>query len=180
RCMAMIFLNFICFIIFFGEIFSILIRRKETFAQFLLLGVIAFMIIWRADSLLPRYLRDTKTLEDLMSLKNEGDNYLIYADRKESPSIKYLFEYGELKDSQEDYSYPDNFYFQKMIKHSFNEERKSKVEWYNSQPTMNKLLMYDVLIAPELFKMKPPESSNRWKFLKGSEKVFVKVGRGKE
>lgn len=175
RCIAMIFLNLICILVFAGEFLSIFLKKKETIAMSLIAGVIVLLIIWRADSLFPRYYSSTKTLQDLKSLKIEGDNYLIYADRKESPSIKYLFEYGDLKSFQNHFSYPNNFYLQKAFRHSFNEGRPSKEEWYNSQPTMNDLIKYNVLITPELFKMKPRKSSNKWKFLEGSEKVFVKV-----
>jgi hypothetical protein len=110
----------------------------------------------------------------------KGEDYKIYSDRSESPSIKYLFEYGALRASQSYFSYPDNFDFQKAIQHNFYDGKKSLDEWYNSQPTMNDLMMYDVLVTPELFKMKPREFSNKWKLLKGSEKIFVKVENGKK
>lgn len=176
RCMAMIYLNFICILVGTGELLQIFLKKKKIIAATLILGIITFMAIWRADSLLPRYFRSTKTLADLRRLEIEGKNRFIYADRKESPSIKYLFEYGDLKNCQAEFSYPDNFYFQTAIPHSFSEGRKSREEWYNSQPTMNELIKYDILITPELFKMKPKETSNKWKLLKGSEKVFVKIG----
>lgn len=125
------------------------------------------------------YGEEGQMLRDFEELHCDSD-VKVFVDRWGSPSIRYQFEYGLLKGQ---YNYPESFHFAKAPKHSvLVVERKdgiSQNNWYNSQPCMNDMMEYDVLIAKEHY-MFHPENSDRWESVKGHECVWYKKSKNEE
>lgn len=96
----------------------------------------------------------------------------LYVDRSESPSIRYLFEKGALRDDHR-FDYPSQFTFGRFRKHSdwaAGGDAYSIEEYYRDQPKMNDLHGYDVLVTPELFRF---GHHDRWQPLRGADRFFV-------
>ncbi|MCI6324944.1 MAG: hypothetical protein MR787_07780 [Bacteroidales bacterium] len=84
----------------------------------------------------------------------------IYADRWESPCLRYQIEYGILKGKIKDY--PNNYYAQKGQKHGKGIGKENNLpseEWRRMQPALNQLVNYDILFVPELSQYKQEECS---------------------
>lgn len=93
----------------------------------------------------------------------------IYVDRWETPAIRYLFEYGILKNESRT-KYPQYFTFADPPIH--NQHNATREDYYKQQPKMNELIDYDLLIAPELDNY---GEKDKWKLVNGcSYGVYIK------
>ena len=113
---------------------------------------------------------DVNELLDLQLLSYK-ENAKYYVDRGSSPCVRYQFEYGKLKGERRKYKYPENFVFVKGPTHSSLVRGgmvASGIDWYKKQPSMNDLMEFDVLIAPELH-AHHPQNSDKWKPLTENE-----------
>ncbi len=125
------------------------------------------------------YGEEGQILADFQELHCDN-NVKVFVDRWGSPSIRYEFEYGSLKGQ---FCYPDNFVFAKARKHRMKgDDGKNKIsrsEWYKTQPCMNDMMEFDVLIAKEYY-MFHPDNSDRWASVKGHECVWYKKSHYEE
>lgn len=165
RCVSMATLVFVSTMAFWCEVLNYVEQRTD-----IRYAVLIFFIFQYIN---PQYIRpllkssntlsDTNVTNVLLELQSlpYNENTRFYVDRWNSPSIRYLFEYGEMQGL---YHYPDNFVFTKGQKHCIkNGESKahSKADFYKTQPYMNELMDYDILIADELYTFKP-DNSDKW------------------
>jgi len=112
-------------------------------------------------------------------LKTDISDYdRIYVDRWESPSIRYLLEYGIFSTKMKDI-YPEKFTFGKYIPHSEyillgeGDGYKALKEFYEVQPKMNDISDYDLLITPELYVYSEGQNDN-WTLLSGTTNFYIK------
>ena len=112
-------------------------------------------------------------------LKTDISDYdHIYVDRWESPSVRYLMEYGIFSTNMND-SYPDKFTFGKFMPHSEYMQQfkgdgyKALNEFYKIQPKMNDYSNYDLMITPELYVYSKVQNDN-WMLLSGTTNFYIK------
>jgi hypothetical protein len=160
----------LCFLAATVELLKVLFRNSSIFKYYLVFFSLIAVLYVKRDVFFCR----AQYTDAYITFKNMETTKLhrIYVDRWESPCIRYLFEYGALK-SKRGTIYPAKFTFEKMgpsCSKIFNNEFK---DFYKTQPEMNDLLDYDLLIAPEkaLFSTK----KDKWQLMKGSENFYVKV-----
>jgi len=176
RCISMIVLVVLSFSAIFSEvIFHICSKAPK--ALFIILAFVAlrFVVLYKGDYKLSRH-RDNAYTEFLSVKDNlKDDEHRVYVDRWESPCIRYQFEYGLLGGCN---LYPEQLTFEKKYKHGYNTSdnipHMSLDEWYNkTQPNMNDLLEYDLLICPELYSYRNHDY-DLWEAVDAGEKVFIK------
>lgn len=115
----------------------------------------------------------------LIDLKQVRSPYgKVYVDRCESPCLRYQFEYGILKDFQ---GYPKDFTFVTFQKHGYilgGTTKISRPEWYKTtQPDLNDLTDYNLLVAPELYEHRP-QNYDKWKSINNNHRVWIKTDIG--
>jgi hypothetical protein len=93
-------------------------------------------------------------------------NARIFVDKWESPSTRYLFEYGD-GPFRSKYRYPQNFKFEKGLPHT----KRWTPEWDRVDRHMNELLEYDLLVAPDLASK---GNNDEWMLLPGTTDFYVK------
>ena len=157
----------LCFSFILGEILLYYLKKPNSMKYVSLLFVVlaSLYIFTNSPSLESKNQKFILCLENI-DYKNTSN---IYVDRWNNPVVRYLFEYGILKPLQVD-NYPEKFTFQNL--RNFRQLGISLDEWYQSQPKMNDLLEYDVLITSELYNH---GENDKWILLNGCETgVYVK------
>lgn len=140
---------------------------KYSFVVLVLLLTLYIRLYIRKDSLFFR--KNQKNTYDNFVNIDLGDYDRIYVDRSESASVRYLFEYGKLRNKSEGI-YPDKFTFGKYLRHSFYEGKLSFEDFYKTQPKMNDYLYYDLLITPELFEQ---GDNDKWALINGTTNFYI-------
>jgi hypothetical protein len=168
RCISMFLLVILCLSMLCGELFLNLLKGFDTWKFVLgLAGLVALLFI-RKDALLIRFSNEN-TYEYLKEI--ELSKYKkIHVDRTESPVVRYLLEYGSLKETANGY-YPERFTFAKFLRHGFYEGKIKRLEFYATQPKMNDYSNHDLMIAPELYSL---GRSYKWKLLPETKKIYIK------
>ncbi len=140
-------ITLICFSAIIGEILVYFLRVPSIIKYISIVIIVLFSfyickgaLIWEAQD---GYL----TCLAKIDFKNYNK---IYVDRWANPEIRYLFEYGALKPLA-DGNYPEKFSFANFP-YDVNSLYTTLEEKYMSQPKMNSLLEYDLLITPELYR----------------------------
>jgi len=133
--------------------------------------VFALFIIIAASKLCFLFKLDRQnTLTDILTLNIE--NKRIFIDRWENPTMRYQFEYGELRGLK---NYPNNIFFLSKGNHRISDTKLPLKEWYQTLPGFNELSDYDILIAPELFSCRSDEQKySIWKCINNYNRVFIK------
>lgn len=176
RCVSMATLVFVSTTAFWCEVLNYVEQRIEIRYAVLVFIVFQYINPQYINPLLKssNTLSDSNYTNELLELQSlpYNENARFYVDRWSSPSIRYLFEYGEMQGL---YRYPDNFVFAKGQKHCIKNGDSivlSKEDFYNTQPYMNELMDYDILIATELHMFKP-DNSDKWEPLTDNEENSV-------
>ncbi|MGN0236117.1 MAG: hypothetical protein ACI4BD_07420 [Paludibacteraceae bacterium] len=148
RCISIITLSLLTFSILCAEAFCSIEKHMDIKYLMLFLFILYFGNNNR-KSFKPR--NDTLQQISYIDLSNKK----IYADRWESPCIRYQIEFGILKGKITDY--PMNYHAQKGQTHGLgigSEKKMPKEEWRKLQPTLHELANYDILFIPELYQYK--------------------------
>jgi hypothetical protein len=165
----MVVLMLLCFSGLLGEMLKPLYKSQGIIKYYLLTFSLIFLIYERKDSLVARYINKNNTFYYFKKIEISSYDK-IYVDRWESPGIRYLFEYGQLK-SEIGKSYPVRFTFIKYERQDLYEWEESNVDYYSRQPKMNELTDYDLLITnPELFKQ---GNSDKWTLVNGTTNFYI-------
>ncbi|MHC4169413.1 MAG: hypothetical protein ACYSWQ_20900 [Planctomycetota bacterium] len=174
RCISMVVLMLLCFSSLLGELLKALFNSSEVIKYCFLLSVLILTLYLRKESL---FIRQDYNNTYCNIVKTDIVDYeRIYVDRWESPCVRYLFEYGKLK-SKKKGLYPDKFTFAKFLRHGFYVGKLSKADFYKTQPTMNELLDYDLLITPELFDR---GYNDKWSLINGTTNFYVQINNQQE
>jgi hypothetical protein len=139
-------ITLLCFSFILGE-FLLYYLKTPSFIKYISVLIIVVSFLYIYQNSLIREADDQDFLGCLGNIdyKNVSN---IYVDRWGNPEVRYLFEYGILKPLQSG-NYPEKFTFQDLP--NFSSLHISTLdEWYQTQPKMNDLLEYDLLITPEL------------------------------
>jgi hypothetical protein len=168
RCISLFVLVLLCSSASLGELIKPLFTHEYgNFEYYFIVSVLLFTLFLKKNSLLPR-LHQKNTYSNFEIIDISKFNH-IYVDRWESPSIRYLFEYGKLKTKKEGL-YPDKFTFGKLFKHGFYDGKLSLEDFYKTQPKMNDYLDYDLLITPELFR---EGHNDKWTLIKNTTNFYI-------
>ena len=166
----MIMLTILCITALWSELVTLLF--KYTDARYVLLAFIClrFISLYKPDYKASKDRQNALT--EWQSLDYKGGK--VYIDRWESPCMRYQFEYGSL---QGEPNYPSQFTCVKMGKHCVsrkNSEKKPSLdEWYTTtQPDLNNLTDYTILIAPELYQYRP-NHSDHWQTINNRGCVWI-------
>lgn len=169
RCISMIVLIIISFTAILGEG----LRVINKYVDFRLI-VLCFICI----RLLSLYKFDVKNVRhrenSLTHYQQINAIGKVYVDRWESPCMRYQFEYGKLVN---DMNYPNMFTFAVFRPHRLaiveTEKRVTLSDYYKTQPDLDDLEQYSVLIVPELFdyKQKVPLM---WNSINNQNRVWIK------
>ena len=166
RCISLFILALLSFSLIVGELIKQLFVGYENLKYYLILPVLILFLYLRKENLI-QY--DKSNFYNNF-LKNNILSYnRIYVDRWESPSIRYLFEFGKLKANSN--GYPDKFTFGKYLQHtSIANNPKSIQDFYKTQPKMNNYLDYDILITPELVEQ---GENDKWILIDGTKDFYI-------
>ena len=96
----------------------------------------------------------------------------IYVECWESPYIRYLFEYGSLK-NHIDKPYPLQFTLGKGIPHIHYTNQDSIKAWHERTPSMDALQNHDLIVASRLFDWSKTRNSG-WKRMDGTDNFWMK------
>lgn len=116
----------------------VLYDRLRSSARLVNVCLIAFcvlpVIVLSKGEFFKRDCRKYKTEKEAIRVIRENVNQTVYVSGNLNPSLRYLFEYGILKDEAKSLRYPDRFVFGKGIKHSdpsFGVAKSSGLSDYN-------------------------------------------------
>lgn len=168
RCISLFILMILCISALLGELLIPLVESPEVLKYYFLVSIIILSLNSRKNFLLIR-LNKNNTYYNFQRI-TLSDYDKIYVDCGEAPTIRYLFEYGNLK-AKQGLSYPDHFTFGKYGRHGFYEGQKSVRDYYKDQQKMNDLLEYDLLITPGLAKY---GNNDKWKLIDGTTNFYIK------
>ena len=168
RCISLFLLVLLCISALLGELIVPLFKSSEILKYYFMVSIIIFSLNSRKDSLIIR-LNKSNTYYNFQRI-TLSDYDKIYVDCEEAPTIRYLFEYGNLK-SKKGLSYPDHFTFGKYGRHGFYEGQKSVRDYYRDQQKMNDLLEYDLLITPGLAKY---GNNDKWNLIDATTNFYIK------
>ena len=156
-------LAFICFSVFVGEIIKYSMKQHVMYKYYGLMSLLILCLFVRKKTL---FVRQMKTNTYINFVKTDFSNINnIYVDRWQSPCVRYLFEYGKLKDWNK-LNYPVQFTFGKFIQHNEYFCGNNSIEdFYKKQPKMDDMNTFDLMIASELFRQ---GFNNKWILLKGT------------
>ena len=166
RCISMLTLTYLCLVLFVFEFLEIKFSSHRVpqivFTLFFIISVLKICFLFKLDR--------QNTLTDIQTLNIE--NKRIFIDRWENPTMRYQFEYGELRGLK---NYPNNIFFLSKGNHRISDTKLPLNEWYQTQPGFNELSNYDILIAPELFSYRSDEQKQSiWKCINKYNRVFIK------
>jgi len=165
RCISMSILSLVCFGIVFVEFISKNFRSRASlvFISILIMGSVTGLFI---DNNRP-------SLDEINAVSILDDLYLekvdsVFIDFTESPSVRYAYEYGSLKESNG--IYPNRFRFNRSPKHNkmlFRGNTEVKPREYLETINFSK---FDLLISPVVEKHL---SVQRWEKVKGASNFWV-------
>ncbi len=176
KCISLFLLVLLCISAFLGESIKPLFKSPEILKYYFIVSSLVFIIALRKETFfMTRYQNNVYH----NFLKTDILDYdRIYVDRWESPSIRYLLEYGIFSTKMKDL-YPDKFTFGKYMPHSEYMQHsegngyKALKEFYKKQPKMNDYSDYDLLITPELYVYSSGQNDN-WTLLNGTTNFYIK------
>ena len=161
-------LSLLCVAAIGGEMLKQLLDKTPQFGYIavIILSIAALLI--QKNHLMVRYEKDP--FLDCLEGLNFAEFQDIYVDRWASPEIRYLFEFGSLKNFSGN-AYPNHFDIVQFQSHVFHENKITREAWYQAQPKMSELTAYDLLIVPELSEF---SSSDMWMLAPGCDSgVFI-------
>lgn len=159
RCISLFLLVVLCVSAFFGELLKPLFLSSKILKYYFMISVLVttslliYILYLKKEPLFVRLQDRNNTYENIE--KNNLTNYNhIYAEFREYPCIRYLYEYGALSPKKKGI-YPDKFTFEAFKGH---------------EPKMNELLGYDLLITPTLFRS---GNNNKWRLIRGTTNFYI-------
>ncbi len=133
--------------------------------------ILIFILQQNAPVFLPKFDKPIEIYTDLLKL-NKKNSHTFFIDRWSNTSIRYMYEYGELKNKQLAHSYPEKFTL--MSNNEPYELKSDAKKWYNSQQKMNELLEFEYLITPELAHYTSIETQKDWKAINLEKSIYTK------
>lgn len=170
RCISLLLVVLLCISAFFGELIKYLFKNREKVKYYLALALVLLIVLclrFKMKKIV--FIRENNTYYDFVKT-DIFDYERIYVESWESPSVRYLLEYGKLKNSMKSI-YPSKFTFMKGIQHSYNDGDISHNIFFKTQPKMNDLLQYNLLITPVLFKL---GYNDKWTLINGTTNFYIK------
>lgn len=132
---------------------------------------LAIILFSYANKLTPKYDKPADIYSFLTNY-NFVNKPKIFMDRWSNVSVRYLYEYGNLKEFKKKHSYPSNFKLMSSPKY-LNTINKT-VAWYQSEKNMNEILNYDIIIGPEIAHYTSKKTQNKWMLIDSQLSVFKK------
>lgn len=138
---------------------------KKLLMESMILLFLGALIIVRADKLKLSTERSNLSA-DLNKIELEAFSK-VFVDRRSTPFIRYAFEYGKWSDRSGNL-YPDRVDLTITPAEQISIETKlTSTEWYATQPKMNEMLQYDLLIAPQFF-LFSKGANDKWELVEGT------------
>lgn len=168
RCISMITLVYISLSAILGMILKYAISKVNI--QFFLIGIVGllFLSLYRSD------VSESKERQNALTnyLQLNLDSAYVYVDRWESPCMRYQFEYGSLQGYA---TYPSHFTFEKYVSHRLDslDNFPTLQEFYNTQPNLDEIEQFNILIVPELYKFKGG-TPNLWNSVNNQNQVWIR------
>lgn len=119
----------------------------------IIVPITIYFLYLSKEPLYTRYYNQNNPYVDIKKIDLINYNH-IYVDWWESTSIRYLFEYGELKTKAKNI-YPEKFTLEK---------------YGREQPKMNNLLDYDLIITSNLFQL---GFNDKWKLIEDATFLYI-------
>lgn len=157
------------FILTFNNIFFSLLLKKNI--KFILSILVLIIFNFNAKKLLIRFDKKVEIYSDLLSMK-DLKNKKILVDRWSNLSVRYLYEYGNLRYLKKKHKYPINFTLLSSRKKYLNTITKTN-QWYNNQIKTIDVENYSLLIIPELYKYKKINLNN-WISIDDENQILIR------
>lgn len=170
RCLSMQLLVIMSFSLLLMMVLQHSAKNYPNIALLLAICYSLFFIGSNYETLDARYKKRNNVYYSLQSPKLPRSPR-IYVDYYGAPYVKYLYEYGDGKTSNP-IQYPSAFTLATCVRHGFTKGNESPYfSFLKTQPCMNDLMDYDVLITPILIRKK---NNDAWVLLPGAKSVWVK------
>lgn len=168
RCISMITLVYVSLSAITGILLKYTINEVK--GCFFLIGIVGllFLSLYRLD------ISESKERQNALTnyLQLNVDSVYVYVDRWESPCMRYQFEYGSLQGYA---TYPSHFTFEKYVSHRLDslDNFPTLQEFYNTQPNLDEIEQFNILIVPELYKFKGG-TPNLWNSVNNQNQVWIR------
>jgi hypothetical protein len=169
RCISLFVVMLLCISAFLGELIKPLFESTKYVKYYFTVSAIIFALFIRYEHVLFVRGHQNNTYDNFV-MTDISNHEHIYVESWESPSVRYLFEYGKLKNRKEGL-YPYRFTFMKGIQHSYNDGNIAHDIFLKTQPRMNDLVQYDLLITPVLFKL---GDNFKWTLINGTTNFYIR------
>lgn len=137
---------------------------------FIIYGYNRYLFPKHSESQYPQHDMHSSTayhFEKIDSMKHRR----IFVESWESPYIRYEFEYGKLRHMK--HLYPSRFTFGSGIPHYHFPKKKGQPISIEPPPSMDELLMYDLIISSELFDWSR-SNNQHWRLIEGTKNFWEK------
>lgn len=169
RCISMITLVAISYTAIFAEVFKLINNYIDIKFIILFVVCITFLLLYKFEVRNAKNRDNSLTNYQLVDVQGR-----VYVDRWESPCMRYQLEYGQLSDRVDNI---DQFTFTSFIPHRLSlvesNDRITITDFYRTQPHINELESYDVLIIPELYIYRSDEMES-WKSISSKNCVWIR------
>ncbi len=170
-CISMVILILLCFSFLFGKLLRKMFNLNESVKYYTLAILSVFVVYERNDTLYPRFDQDTNICFGCKKI--DMSTYpKIYVECWEAPCIRYLFEYGSMK-NELGKSYPKQFTFAKGVLHSNYSVKDSMIAWSSRAIKMDELTEYDLIITSKLWDWSS-KNHDKWKLMANTTNLWIK------
>ncbi len=146
---------------------------KNSFTKISLSFSLFYLTCFFSSIFLPRFDKPAELYSVLNSL-NFTSKPKIYVDRWSNPSLRYLYEYGNLSNKRKQHFYPKNFKLMSDKKNHLNTIDKI-INKYKNNKKMNELIDFDIIIGAEFEHYTDQSSRNKWEKVISNESFFTKI-----
>jgi hypothetical protein len=168
-CISMVLLSLLCLSFIGGEVLQVIFELSKAPKFITLAFILAFAIYQKDDGLMPRDDMKNNPFFDLKSVRIDSFSR-IYVTSWDAPSIRYSFEYGQLK-KHKGREYPSQFTLQRGMLHRHFSNKDTMDAWSMQLPHMDELLHYDLIITSKLWN----DTFEKWQLHDNTSTLWIKA-----
>jgi hypothetical protein len=170
RCISMLLLSFLIVTLTLVKLLNTFFHNRPFYYSIIFSFMFLFFSLFNRNNFITRFGNNMAINFKKINLANYKR---VYVDFWETPYVKYLFEYGSMK-NELGQKYPSHFtlhIWPPDKQYTLAQSNQFSTNGYKSLPKMNSFKDYDLLITPYLYNL---GDNDKWKKMDGAPEFFIK------